>query len=96
MSRRPKNFDYELTEGESGWTILGTEYRTNPRDLVEPWAFQVVQTWSMCRGEFGLVHLPDQGGVNDQAAWLMEAFSVCAVAEADLRKAEKDSGEDHG
>lgn len=74
---------------------MGKEYRTNPRELVEPWAFHVVQTWALCRGEFGMLHFPDTGGVNDQAAWLMEAFGVCADAEIKLKAEAKALGEDN-
>lgn len=68
--------------------MLGTTYRTNPRDLVPPWAMSVVHLWAACRGEYGLAYLPDAGGMNDQPAWTMDAFSVCAGADAELRKQE--------
>ena len=70
--------------------MLGETYHRNPRDLVEPWAFEVVQLWAQCRGEATLAHLPDPGGVNDQAAWLLEAFNACSAAEAELSKEEAD------
>ena len=69
--------------------MLGETYHANPSDLVEPWALTVVATWAQCRGEFGLQHLPDAGAINDQAAWLLDAFSVCAAAEAELVRAER-------
>lgn len=34
----------------------------------------------------GSAFLPDPGGVNDQAAWLMDAFAVIANAESQLSK----------
>jgi len=33
----------------------------------------------------GYRHLPDAGGVNDQAAWAMSAFDIVAVAFEEMR-----------
>lgn len=42
--------------------------------------------WLRCRDpEGGYRHLPDAGGVNDQAAWLMAAFDIIADAVRRLR-----------
>jgi hypothetical protein len=63
-------------------------YTINPADLVKPWAQEVVGMCNVCAGEFGLAHLPDAGGMNDQSAWLMDAINICRVAESKLRKSE--------
>lgn len=74
--------------------MFGIPYRSNPRDSIPVWAFEVAQLWHQCRGEFGLLHLPDAGGMGDQPAWTMDAFAICAAADAELRKAEQpDRGE---
>lgn len=65
------------------------KYRQDPRDLVQPWALDVVMLWGQCRGEFGMANLPDPGGINDQVGWLLDAFAVCNAAEAQLREEEK-------
>jgi hypothetical protein len=62
---------------------------TNPRALVPDDIWPVLRLWSWCRGEFGLTHLPDSGGVNDQASWVMDAFAILAEVDAELREAEK-------
>lgn len=38
----------------------------------------------MCRGEMGMARLPDEGGANDQASFLMAAFGILNGAEADF------------
>lgn len=39
-----------------------------------------------CRhSDGGYRHLPDRGGINDQAAWLMDAFTVIANAVEQLK-----------
>lgn len=50
---------------------------------------EVVQLWAQCRGEMGMAQLPDPGGINDQAAWVMDAFATCGAAEAELQKQER-------
>jgi len=44
--------------------------------IAEPWqAF--VRLWAACRGGMGgIAHWPDAGGVNDQAAWVVDGFAV--------------------
>ena len=55
---------------------------------------EVVALWYQCRGEFGLMHLPDPGGMASQPAWTMDAFSICTSADAELRKQERaDAGD---
>jgi hypothetical protein len=40
----------------------------------------------------GYALLPDAGGVNDQAAWMLDAFAVLSRVEAEADKAERDGG----
>jgi len=49
-----------------------------------------VRLWVACRGEAGIAHWPDGGGVNSQAAWVVDAFSVLAVAADRLREERRD------
>lgn len=41
--------------------------------------------WRLYQGGDGVGHLPDAGGVNDQPAWLLEAFAVMDGAEHELK-----------
>jgi hypothetical protein len=44
-----------------------------------------VRLWCLCRGEVGIAHWPDAGGLADQAAWLVEAFAVLSSIDATWR-----------
>ena len=44
----------------------------------------------ICRGGMGYALLPDAGGVNDQAAWLLDAFAHLGALEAE---ADRQAGE---
>jgi len=35
-----------------------------------------VRLWAACRSENGIAHWPDAGGLNDQAAWVVDGFAV--------------------
>jgi hypothetical protein len=49
----------------------------NPRLTVPPAWHDVVRLWAACRDpEGGIAHWPDAGGVGDQSAWIVDAFSV--------------------
>ena len=88
IARRPREFEIELDPDES-WTVLGEVYRRNPRESVPAELWDVVHLWNICRGDSGMLQLPDEGGAVDQPAWTMDAFSVCTGAEAELREIEK-------
>jgi hypothetical protein len=45
----------------------------------------VVRLWRLFQGGFGAGYLPDAGGVNDQSAWLMDAFSLLTSFEKSLK-----------
>jgi hypothetical protein len=51
-----------------------------------------VRLWAACRGEMGIAHWPDPGGVAHQAAWIVDAFSALAALAEQLRKADKPGG----
>lgn len=63
-----------------------TERRRNPRIALPPVFGHVVRLWSRCRGGMGAGLLPEAGGMNQQPAWLMTAFSILDGADADLDK----------
>ncbi len=37
----------------------------------------------------GVGFLPDRGGLNDQSAWLIDAFAIVAAADAELDRNRK-------
>lgn len=40
-----------------------------------------------CRGEWGgTLHLPDGGGMAEQAAWTMDAFTILGGVAAEMRE----------
>jgi hypothetical protein len=57
----------------------------NPR-ITTPRAFiEFVQLWFACRaGMGGYAAWPDAGGVNDQAAWIVDAFATVSAIDADI------------
>jgi hypothetical protein len=58
----------------------------NPRRLVTPEWLEVLRLWRLCQsGLGGYAHWPDAGGVNDQSAWLLDAFALLASLEAEAR-----------
>ncbi len=63
----------------------GETWTENPRLVIaEPW-HGFVRLWAACRGGMGgIAHWPDAGGVNDQAAWVVDGFAVLARIEAAL------------
>lgn len=51
---------------------------------------EFVGLWDACRsGMGGMASWPDAGGVNDQPAWVVDAFGVLAAALAAEEKREK-------
>ncbi len=52
--------------------------------IAEPW-HGFVRLWAACRGGMGgIAHWPDAGGVNDQAAWVVDGFAVLGGLDASL------------
>ncbi len=64
-----------------GWEIDGVHYAVNPRSLVDEGLLETARIYLHCRdGWGGLAHLPDSGGMLDQAAIMMDAFAELASA----------------
>jgi hypothetical protein len=64
------------------WELFGAGYRVNPRHLVTDDALEMVSIWRLFQQ--GL--LPDEGGVVDQAAAMIDAFGIMSSAEGELAK----------
>ena len=56
-------------------------WRGNPGKAVPPAALHAVRLFYRNKGGMAPGPLPDAGGVNDQAAWLLSAFALLAEAE---------------
>jgi len=65
--------------------LYGEVIPTNPKFLVESWAFEMVRLWRFFQGGMGAGLLPDEGGTIDQAMIMLAAFSVMSAAEAELK-----------
>jgi hypothetical protein len=75
-----------LRPAEGGdWLVGGDTWAENPRFVIaEPW-HGFVRLWAACRGGVGgIAHWPDAGGVNDQAAWVVDGFAVLGRVDAAL------------
>lgn len=67
--------------------MAGVEWAENPRHTLSQEWHDFVRLWDACRGGMGGIQTwPDAGGVNDQAAWLVDAFRTLAAINADLDK----------
>jgi len=61
----------------------------NPRLAIPaPW-HDFVRLWAVCRGEAGIAHWPDAGGIGDQAAWIVDAFAALSAIDAKWREEER-------
>lgn len=72
--------------------MLGVEYRQNPRRLLGEAEREMVSLWRHWRQQGlggGHGHLPDAGGVLDQAAVTLDALEIMSAAEAAIRKERK-------
>jgi hypothetical protein len=68
---------------------LGEEWRVHPRYVVGEGELETVRLW-IHAGGLELRHLPEAGGVLDQAAIMLDAFTVISQAARKLIK--KDGG----
>lgn len=91
VALRPAEFDaMEDADGRSvgggGWRIGETLYEYNParRLTAEDWADVTFWRWSR-DGMGGRAHLPDAGGLNDQAVVNLEILDACDAAYALLK-----------
>ena len=98
MSRAPKAYAFGLRPVEGGWIRAG-QWRgqdvlwwRNPRHLLPAAWFRVVALWRQSQGGMGRGWLPQAGGINDQPAWLLDAFGILAAEEHRMDDARKDRG----
>ncbi len=71
--------------------IDGVTYDENPRDWVGSEWLDVVRLYRLCGwGGMGPGLLPDAGGINAQAAWLMDAFLIVGDQDEKRRKAREE------
>ena len=75
-------------EDGSDWLVAGEPWLGgNPRLTISPAWHEFVRLWAACRGETGIAHWPDPGGVGDQAGWVVDAFSTLASLYAAMNEA---------
>lgn len=72
--------------------MAGQEWRQNPAIVLAREWFDFVALWGAGRGEVGITTWPDAGGVAHQAAWIVDAFQILAVAADKLREERRDFG----
>lgn len=90
MTEHPETFAFgaEAPDG-SAWLLFGEQHKRNPRLELEPSDLHMVSLWNLYRDG----HLPEAGGVLDQAAINLEAFSVMNEAMIELaREAAEEPG----
>lgn len=99
MARAPSAFAFGLRPVEGGFLTVGqlrpgvdVLWGGNPRHLLPRAWMQVVGLWRHSQGGMARGWLPEAGGVNDQPAWLMDAFAILAAEEARLDKAKEKQG----
>jgi hypothetical protein len=76
--------------------VGGEAWAENPRLVIaEPW-HGFVRLWAACRGGMGgIAHWPDAGGVNDQAAWVVDGFAVLGNGQSNTWSAGLDTTHAH-
>ena len=75
------------------WLIAGEEWAENPRFVLPAAWPEFVRLWAACRaGMGGVATWPDAGGLNDQAAWIVDAFARLANIDAALDKEARPEG----
>jgi hypothetical protein len=85
---RPRDFEFgieytiEAPAPHDVWELFGAGYRVNPRYLVTDDGLEMVSLWRL----FQQGHLPNQGGVMDQAAAMIDAFGIMSSAESELAR----------
>ena len=52
----------------------------------------MIRLLRICRGGMGYALLPDAGAVNDQAAWLLDAFAHLGALEAEADQRAQEGG----
>ena len=85
---RPRDFEFgieytaEAPASHEVWELFDEGYCVNPRYLVTDDALEMISLWRLFQQD----HLPDQGGVLDQAAAMVDAFGVMTAAEGELSR----------
>ena len=85
---RPRDFEFgveytlEAPATHEVWELFDEGYGVNPRYLVTEDALEMISLWRL----FQQGHLPDRGGVMDQAAAMIDAFGIMSSAEGELAK----------
>lgn len=98
MALHPLDFDLsgfadgeEAGDGET-WTVLGEIFTSNPARRLGESEREMLSLWRHFRSSGlggGPGHLPDEGGVLDQAAVTLDALEIMSAAEAAIRKERK-------
>jgi len=95
VTRGPANFAFGLRHPAGGYIRVG-EWRgveilwlRNPRHLLPRAWVLAVAAWRHSQGGMGRGWLPEGGGINDQPAWLIDAFSILAAEDARIEKRER-------
>jgi hypothetical protein len=78
-----------IPELGGNWLVGGQEWAENPRIIVQAGWHEFVRLWGTCRGDAGIAHWPDAGGIGDQAAWVIDAFGLLESLNAEMSKAER-------
>lgn len=98
MARAPSAFAFGLRPVEGGWLTVGEVqgravlWWRNPRHLLPRAWMAVVALWRQSQGGMGRGWLPEAGGINQQPAWLMDAFAILGAEEARLDKRKTTEG----
>lgn len=71
--------------------VLGDLWQFNPRWVVTDGEKEMVRLWAMGGGLDGVSHLPEAGGLLDQAAVMVDAFAIITSAAAAWRDLKKGS-----
>lgn len=96
VAHRPEEFAFgDAPPGgdDVKWEVDGLTFEKNPRRLLTADDNEMMRIWHWTRvGDFGGARpLPDAGGIQDQAAVMMDAIRIMDGAYARLRKAERRS-----
>jgi hypothetical protein len=95
VAQRPEEFaggDALPGGGENErWEVDGMIFDRNPRRLLTVDDNEMMRIWHWTRvGDFGGARpLPDAGGIQDQAAVMLDAIRIMDAAYARLKKAER-------
>jgi hypothetical protein len=94
VAKRPEDFaDGDATRAarREGWLVAGQVFEDNPKALLTSDDDEMLRIWLWTRvGDFGGARpLPDRGGIQDQAAVMMDAIRIMDTELARLQAEEK-------